>query len=640
MASGGAQQGEAARGIGTRNNVPTSSRVLRSLGLLSPCAPAPRPPVQVAPAVAPSVASSRSDHNLQKHVELTMEVEAIRREKRTAAAGRVGVPLPDERPRGDVPVVKQRRRGEFLLTHQDLTVMRKDRMMENYQREKYAASSASSRESHLRTWTAMLHAWHGAPVNPIPVEPEDIGVVGCLMKECEYRSFAQYVSRLRELHIRMGFTWTPQHALEAQAGIRSVTRGQGPARQSAPVAVDALRGLGAPADPLATGGFVGPIDAIILGAAFVLREIELAAARYRHMTVDHAARTVTLELPVSKTDVCGIGCARNWGCVCLHGQPGVDSVMACPFHAAVRHDALLRARFGGGLPGGQPDAWSPLFPTAAGTTPSKDAVVRSIEAVAALLGEPLFEADGTRRYGGHSMRVSGARWLAAKGVAAEKIAALARWESAIVLRYIGDSALADLTAQCVRLTQARGAALPEVRVDDYAVVRDEALARFKLQGDTGDPDEPSILSEYQGLKDMIQSVAGEVDALKLQDRDRGASIEGVRRQLEALHVRHAESPAATLPGPGPDQHRFVLNARTAMLHEAQPHLDLTASDGWMTICSWRFAGARSSGYRFLRSPRHPLVERTCTKCGLPPLPVLLLDDPPAEHNSGELGRTP
>ena len=143
----------------------------------------------------------------------------------------------------------------------------------------------------------------------------------------------------------------------------------------------------------------------------------------------------------------------------------------------------------------------------------------------------------------------------------------------------GDSALADLTAQCVRLTQARGATLPEVRVDDYAVVREEALARFKLQGDTGDPDELSILSEYQGHKDMIQSVAGVVDAPKLQDRDRGTSIEGVRRQLEALHVRHAESPAAALPVSGPDQHRFVLNARAAMLPVAQPHLDLTASGG-------------------------------------------------------------
>ena len=67
------------------------------------------------------MASSRFDRNLQKHVELTMEVEAIRR------------------------------RGEFLITHQNLSVVRKDRIMVNYQREVYAASSASSRESHLRT---------------------------------------------------------------------------------------------------------------------------------------------------------------------------------------------------------------------------------------------------------------------------------------------------------------------------------------------------------------------------------------------------------------------------------------------------------------------------------------------------------
>ena len=57
----------------------------------------------------------------------------------------------------------------------------------------------------------------------------------------------------------------------------------------------------------------------------------------------------------------------------------------------------------------------PLFPSLAGCFVEKRHVVSSIEAVAKLVGEPLEDSRGVRRFGGHSLRVTGARTLAELG---------------------------------------------------------------------------------------------------------------------------------------------------------------------------------------------------------------------------------
>eukprot|EP00971_Amphidinium_carterae_P051022 1004536-Amphidinium_carterae.1 len=56
------------------------------------------------------------------------------------------------------------------------------------------------------------------------------------------------------------------------------------------------------------------------------------------------------------------------------------------------------------------------------------------------------------RFGGHSWRVSGARFFAAMGVDMAVIKALGRWGSSTVERYIGDATLVNtpLVASVVR----------------------------------------------------------------------------------------------------------------------------------------------------------------------------------------------
>ena len=73
-------------------------------------------------------------------------------------------------------------------------------------------------------------------------------------------------------------------------------------------------------------------------------------------------------------------------------------------------------------------------------------VVAGLEHVATALGEPLLDAHGVRRFGGHRLRVTGARTLAALGVSLALIQLMARWSSDVVLRYVAEAPLATMTA--------------------------------------------------------------------------------------------------------------------------------------------------------------------------------------------------
>ena len=56
-----------------------------------------------------------------------------------------------------------------------------------------------------------------------------------------------------------------------------------------------------------------------------------------------------------------------------------------------------------------------------------------IEAIAALLGEPLVNQKGVvRRFGKHTFRATGALYLAMMGIAVDKIQLMGRWRCGVV----------------------------------------------------------------------------------------------------------------------------------------------------------------------------------------------------------------
>ena len=120
--------------------------------------------------------------------------------------------------------------------------------------------------------------------------------------------------------------------------------------------------------------------------------------------------------------------------------------MDCPVHALWDQLLLLRRRF--------PHCWSaeqgfsdtlPLFPTTTGAVVQKEAAVATIHWAARQLGVALQAPDGSERVAGHSLRVTGAQGLAARGWHLWTVQLLGRWGSEAVKGYFREAPLQALT---------------------------------------------------------------------------------------------------------------------------------------------------------------------------------------------------
>lgn len=131
------------------------------------------------------------------------------------------------------------------------------------------------------------------------------------------------------------------------------------------------------------GGPCAPTRRAVASTFGLLREIKAAAARYHHWEVDESSRSVTAQLPVSKTNPCAVGCARSWGCACAVSPDEADGPAGgrgplpfCAVRAQKAHNRKAWAN-NGALPEDLP-----LFRTVMGSTPAKAQGVATIEAFA------------------------------------------------------------------------------------------------------------------------------------------------------------------------------------------------------------------------------------------------------------------
>ena len=213
----------------------------------------------------------------------------------------------------------------------------------------------------------------------------------------------------------------------------------GPARQSKPIHIVAVSKLAVDHQPIAPGGMLGPLHAVVVGVFFLLREIELSLLLVRNVKVQGTGErsSVTLSLPASKTDPFGTGTERTWGCVCFHGYMNM-----CPVHAIIKQLAILHSVF----PSGEVDQLS-LFPTSHGETVSKIAVVQTINELERRAGYETANRFGESLFGGHSMRTGGAVHLSSFGLSETKIEAMARWRSPMLLHYARQAPLRAITEE-------------------------------------------------------------------------------------------------------------------------------------------------------------------------------------------------
>jgi hypothetical protein len=343
--------------------------------------------------------------------------------------------------RRDAPLLTQATRGSLsLAVSAAADATSRQRVLDVYLRDKHARSAYAPQESLENTWRKLHKAWFGEGSEPFPTCVAAVRAIAASMKFAKYRSFDNYASRAKRAHIEAGGIWTQELELEVRDASRSVNRGKGPGRQSEPLQLDRIFELDPEEFRNSDSGPVDPVRMILMICFFVLREIEAAFALVKHWSLDFDKKVITWHLPVSKTDPTAVGCYRSWGCVCI---TPTDNPLECPWHTASAYWDSLKRRFANDNESINPDM--ALFPNAHGQVLSKDEVVLAIERLAEHTGETLVKENGLRRFGGHTPRVTGSRHWASMGLDMLKIQVLARWGSAVILRYVAEAPLQSIT---------------------------------------------------------------------------------------------------------------------------------------------------------------------------------------------------
>ena len=261
------------------------------------------------------------------------------------------------------------------------------------------------------------------------------------MKHARYRSFPNYMDTMVSEHSAK-YEWHRALELARKQSVMATQRGIGPAKQCHELPIDQVHGLNLGYEPLHEDGPICPGIWATLCCFHILRGAESACALAINLDVNSEKAEEQWRLPISKSDPTASGCIRKWGCIC-----GGNADLACPFHAAQSLMRELHNRFG--LEGRLPPEL-PLFPTAQGGWCTRTGFVATVDSIAQKLGLPLTDEHGRRAYGEHVWRVTGARHLLSMEIPVATIMRVARWGSAVVLRYLGDAPLLALTETYIR----------------------------------------------------------------------------------------------------------------------------------------------------------------------------------------------
>ena len=385
-------------------------------------------------------------------------------------------------------------------------------------------------------------------------QTDSLEKVSCLFKKGAYKSYKNYLSRIKEIHCEAGYAWTPQLHATARRCTRSVLRGLGgPARSESFNLMDVVEFLKHNYVESSAEGPESPLAAVMVGTYFLLRELELSAIDMED--VSFTPNTVTLNLPVSKVDWQAKGCRRTWACIC-------DLGYHCPVRILQEHDARVRQL---GHDAG------PWILNKLGTRCAKLGVVDMIRQAVAASGGSAKDANGGWIISGHTFRITGARTLSQWGLDPITIQLPGRWGSSAVLGYLAETPLLAFA-------------------DRLNLQTNRKLSQDKVRSSTMDDEEQTHASNERS------QLRKEIENLKNQIADVSTTLDGVTQIVNKRSVREAW---------------WVLNDTSKVLRSAVVDLS-TPPLTWKTACGWKFAGQPKTT-TFRESPSED-VGRKCPKC--------------------------
>ena len=421
--------------------------------------------------------------------------------------------------------------------------------------------------------------WFGPQVPVLPLTVEKIQGVAAQFKRGRYRSFSNYVQRMKDEHEEQGHIWTRPLARTMKKCVRSCERGIGPARQSGVFNIPDVRAQNFPHDPLVEGGPISPGEMLEVGPFYGKRGIELELALYTSYRLTHK-NTLVVFLAVTKTDPRALGTYRTWGCTCEGKR-----LMPCPVCAWKAHDEELRRRFGDRLQ----EPGFPAWPNAVGGVVSKTSVVRTIERVAERLHVPVTNDSGGRIFGEHSMRVSGAVHLTHIGIELYLLQILFRWKSELVLRYAGEAPLGKLTQKYIAGQANR--TLEQVESTIFQKVADMVTQQMdsRLRSISGDPPlEVEMLEKpeegtHTSLTTEVQKVELTVNALRQEIIDLSAEMAANVIEMTKIKEELRDRPSSgDIVGSG------LICSDFGVVHKVLIKSASVNTTLWRCKCGWKF----------------------------------------------------
>ena len=443
------------------------------------------------------------------------------------------------------------------------------RSLDALDRDILSRTSQLAQESRLRTFRAICAAWE---VAPFPLSVESVRCCAASLKAGGYRSASLYMQAAINHQIR--YLREPIHPLiraTIRDAVRSIRRGLGPSRLKEGFDVFALASAVDvdDQDPFDCTRHAHLADACIVASWFMLREIEVAGALRHHLTLE--GEEVRLLIPIHKTSTMGSLTSRSLRCPCR-----VVVHRLCPWHASERH--LVRLNSG---PSRGSRTTSPLLPDRHGGVMTKVAFVTALRDLLQHVGIQVHvetdEGKKIPRFGGHSLRVSGAMMLASAQVPLHLIQLLGRWSSSAVERYTQNAPLVTLPSLPAGVFRQEDVSLPPA-------VHTPRGINPATPGLTPAPSTPSAPAVVRQRDPRVPEVCNKV-----------AHLEEEIAAIRALIKRPELS--------------LVVRPRSQVVHKAIVEEQSNLPQVWQTKCGWAYGCSKFFRLQELDSGFQP-----CKKC--------------------------
>ncbi|CAE7240592.1 unnamed protein product, partial [Symbiodinium sp. CCMP2592] len=470
------------------------------------------------------------------------------------------------RPRHDVPTRRAMPRG------------RRQETLAAIDANLLASSTRRAMESRVRTVTSLAER---GLFNLFPLDATKLHTIAGAMRIAGYRSTGLYLDAVvwhqeNTLHMPV----PPELRRVVKTLTKAAARGLSGSRLKQAFDLDELAKLvdaTAPFTAFNVGLVTHAVDVIIVATWFMLREVELAAARVKDLVVTLAA--VSLDIPLHKTAQGGQTdlTRRTFRCVCT-----TTAHPLCPRCAAHRHLRRIQASA----------AASPadfLFPTRPSAQRSKAESAEMFRMVLDAAGfETVYLDDQGKRsliFGGHAARVAGATFLAMRGVPVAVIQLLGRWASTAVERYVQQAPLAVAAGVPAQALAATSSATPTTA----------PLATSS---------QPAAILDSTPAGRCAGHAAGAVPEPHpaIPDVDFAAEVPGVEFVPEPVRMPIDDVVGESAP-------RYVMNCRTKMVHTRGVDETTTERSDRQARCGWPY-GVR----QFFRLAELPPEPALCRKC--------------------------